>query len=155
MTKNALLKREPKKLGMGRPPPPLFGQCPKENVFFSIDPFPNRWPQIRTPRCNPRHRQVPNCNQFPSPLFHDPTWQSYLPNWRRSLIFIVWSVTLPFKNWKKYSTAMCYTLTKRQYNVENIIKTNHSGDGHVSCKIRRNILPLCARPAIKECVNEH
>ena len=28
---------------MGRPPPPLFGQCPKENVFFSIDPFPYSW----------------------------------------------------------------------------------------------------------------
>ena len=27
-------------------PPPLFGQCPKENVFFSIEAFPyafNRW----------------------------------------------------------------------------------------------------------------
>ena len=36
LTKNALLKRGPKNLGMGRPPPPSFGQCPKENVFFSL-----------------------------------------------------------------------------------------------------------------------
>ena len=35
LTKNALLKRGPKNSGMGRPPPPLFGQCPKENVFFN------------------------------------------------------------------------------------------------------------------------
>ena len=27
-------KKGPKNPGMGRPPPPLFGQCPKENVFF-------------------------------------------------------------------------------------------------------------------------
>ena len=25
---------------MGRPLPPTFGQCPKENVFFLIDVFP-------------------------------------------------------------------------------------------------------------------
>ena len=37
-------KRGPKNSGMGRPPPPLFGQCPKENVFFFIDLFPyNTW----------------------------------------------------------------------------------------------------------------
>ena len=36
MTKNALLKRGPKTSGMGRPPPPLFGQCPKENVFLLL-----------------------------------------------------------------------------------------------------------------------
>ena len=34
------LKRGPKNLGVGRPPPPSFGQCPKENVFFCIDAFP-------------------------------------------------------------------------------------------------------------------
>ena len=34
MTKNALLEKGPKNSGMGRPPPPSFGQCPKENVFF-------------------------------------------------------------------------------------------------------------------------
>ena len=33
LTKNALLKRGPKNSGMGSPPP-SFGQCPKENVFF-------------------------------------------------------------------------------------------------------------------------
>ena len=32
--KNALLEIGPKNLGLGRPPPPSFGQCPKENVFF-------------------------------------------------------------------------------------------------------------------------
>ena len=36
MTKNALLKRGPKNSGIGRPPPPSFGQCPKENVFFQL-----------------------------------------------------------------------------------------------------------------------
>ena len=40
LTKNALLKRGPKNPGMGRPPPPSFGQCPKENVFFFFDLFP-------------------------------------------------------------------------------------------------------------------
>ena len=39
MTKNALLKRGPKNSGMGRPPPPPFGQCPKENVFFPLTPY--------------------------------------------------------------------------------------------------------------------
>ena len=29
-----LVKKGPKNLGMGKPPPPLFGQCPKENVLF-------------------------------------------------------------------------------------------------------------------------
>ena len=38
MTKNAHLERGPKNLGMGRPPPPSFGQCPKENIFFSLRP---------------------------------------------------------------------------------------------------------------------
>ena len=28
----------PKNSGMGRPPPPLFGHCPKENVFFPLRP---------------------------------------------------------------------------------------------------------------------
>ena len=36
MTKNALLEKGPKNSGMGRPPTPSFGQCPKENVFFSL-----------------------------------------------------------------------------------------------------------------------
>ena len=37
MTKNALLEKGPKNSGMGRPsPPPSFGQCPKENVFFLL-----------------------------------------------------------------------------------------------------------------------
>ena len=36
MTKNALLKKGPKNSGMGRPPPPSFGQCPKENVFLLL-----------------------------------------------------------------------------------------------------------------------
>ena len=40
MTKNALLEKGPKNSGMGRPPSPSFGQCPKENVFFSIEAFP-------------------------------------------------------------------------------------------------------------------
>ena len=35
LTKNALLKRGPKISGMGRPPPPSFGQCPKD-----VDVFP-------------------------------------------------------------------------------------------------------------------
>ena len=35
LTKNALLERGPKNSGMGRPPP-SFGQCPKENVFFLL-----------------------------------------------------------------------------------------------------------------------
>ena len=39
LTKKALLERGPKNSGIGRPPP-LFGQCPKENVFFSIEAFP-------------------------------------------------------------------------------------------------------------------
>ena len=38
LTKNALLKRGPKNSGMGRPSPPSFGQCPKENVFFQLTP---------------------------------------------------------------------------------------------------------------------
>ena len=38
LTKNALLKRGPKSSGMGRPSPPSFGQCPKENVFFPLTP---------------------------------------------------------------------------------------------------------------------
>ena len=33
------LKKGQKKSGMGRPPP-SFGHCPKENVFFFIDVFP-------------------------------------------------------------------------------------------------------------------
>ena len=28
-------KKRAKNSGMGRPPPPFFGQCPKENVFFN------------------------------------------------------------------------------------------------------------------------
>ena len=36
LVKNALLKIGPKISGMGRPPPPSFGQCPKENVFFPL-----------------------------------------------------------------------------------------------------------------------
>ena len=35
MTKNTLLEKGPQNSGMGIPPP-LFGQCPKEN-FFLID----------------------------------------------------------------------------------------------------------------------
>ena len=40
LTKHALLKRGPKNSGRGKPPPPSFGQCPKENVFFFIEAFP-------------------------------------------------------------------------------------------------------------------
>ena len=50
LTKNALLEKGPKNSGMGRPPPPLFGQCPKENVFFSMDLFPYLGSFIM-PRC--------------------------------------------------------------------------------------------------------
>ena len=39
LTKNALIEKGPKNSDMGRPPPPLFGQYPKENVFF-IEAFP-------------------------------------------------------------------------------------------------------------------
>ena len=38
--KNALLKRGPKNLGMGRPSPPHSGNARKK-TFFSIDVFPN------------------------------------------------------------------------------------------------------------------
>ena len=34
-------KKRAKKFGHGYTPPPSFGQCLKENVFFSVDPFPN------------------------------------------------------------------------------------------------------------------
>ena len=40
LTKNALLKRGPKNLGMGRPPSPLFRAMSERKRFFSIDPFP-------------------------------------------------------------------------------------------------------------------
>ena len=46
MTKNALLKRGPKYSGMGRPPP-SFGQCPKENVFFPLTPSLSRFVDLQ------------------------------------------------------------------------------------------------------------
>ena len=39
LTKNALLKRGPKKSGMGRPPP-IIRAMPERKRLFSVDPFP-------------------------------------------------------------------------------------------------------------------